>query len=59
MNRIAKLQTYVINSRAAEKVCVTPIGVYAFGTMPDTNQHGWYFVGRLGDLLREVREATQ
>jgi hypothetical protein len=54
------IRTHVLNSRDVEKVRITRTGeVHALGTMPNTNHSGWYFVGYVEDVLRDMRREAE
>lgn len=50
MVSIKALRASLINKFGVRKYRITSTGeIHAYGVMPNTNQHGWYLFGYVGD----------
>jgi len=48
-------RAYVAALPGVERVRITRQGdVHAYGTMPNTNQTGWYLAGSVRDIVRDA-----
>ena len=53
---VRELRAYILDRKDASKVRITRNGeVRAYGTMPNTNKVGWYFVGFDTNLIEDMK----
>ena len=55
---ITTIRKILRNTFGSRKYRITRDGeIHVYGTMPNTNQTGWYLFGHLGDAVTEARLA--